>query len=465
VVIGTISRGINAMNINRRDFFKLTAATTAFAALPKVMPARAQDDGDAEVLPNIIFVLLDDLPLRTVGSFNSNFQNGAMVYEGGDRIPILRNFIGEPGGSVVNFTRNISNHPICGPSRATCLTGLRSPNHGVVKNPMVGQMAQLENNTVGKWLQDKGYVTGLRGKRSFGKKDKYIPRPAGWDWWEPGGGNGDTVFPAAAQWIKNVRSDKPVFLCAWPTEPHTKYYIKPQYKEADILLPPPSESCFNNDVSGPMSPRSLSNQATNEKQIARSMLGVDDGIKLLINALKETGRWDNTVLIVMSDNGYQLGEQGLINQKDLPYKASAMVPLLIRDQRKTLERRDINTIVSNVDIAPTIASLAGVVTPYRTDGQSLVPQLNYDWQGWSERAIVEKPEPTTKNGITYRGIYGVVNGVRWMYVKFSNGKEQLYNIDDDPEQTTNLMGTSTSTVVTPMLRDMIQQMVSQKVGP
>lgn len=445
------------MGITRRDFLKLGAAAVGAAACSagvpgavRAAPRRAQASS-ADNRPNIVFVLTDDQSLSTVGAFGDPGgpgMSGTRVVEGGQARPLMRRVLEESGDGWVNFRQAICTHGICAPSRATALTGQYSRHHGVQKNGWVARMDG--GNTLAAWLSAAGYYCAFKGKYSYGRKDGMTPRPAGWDVWEPGGGLSDAVFPRLVNVIRAAPAGRPLFLCAWPVDPHRPSRPQPQYRDAVIELPPPGPATAESDYSDkprkmrgnrPLTAKKLASVRKEQAEAARALLGVDDGIAALIAALKATGRWENTVLVFAGDHGYMFGEHGLSRSKDNPYRESVCYPFLMRDPALAGSgNRDETRMVGNIDIAPTLAAVAGVTPGVAVDGRSLLPLMRGEAPDWREEYLIEKPTATGKDKGTFRGVYSAVNGGPFTYVLHDTGEEELYDLAADPYQMESVHG-------------------------
>lgn len=119
-----------------------------------------------------------------------------------------------------------------------------------------------------------------------------------------------------------------------------------------------------------------------------SMLAVDDMIGELFDALSESGKLDETLVIFTSDNGFFLGEHRL-NNKMFPYEEGLRVPLYIRPPGGVSPRAE-QRIALNNDWAPTIVDYAGVLEGWEVDGRSLRPLLQGESpSSWRKRFLVE----------------------------------------------------------------------------
>lgn len=442
------------MQMTRRDFMmigglgaavaglslgptRLAAAINAQAARENEAARRNADAATAaERRPDIIVILTDDQDTGTLE---------ATMTEDGGVVPVMRHLLAGRGGGWVRFDNAVCNQAICAPSRASWLTGRYAHNHGVVKNGWVDRMADPDH-TLARWLHDAGYFTLFRGKYSYGKRDSQARRPAGWDVWEPGGGYSSAVFPRGAQLIRQLSADTPVFACLWPVDPHAKARPPAAYAGREITLPADTPSVNEADVSDKperirrkklLTKGKLSGLREERKQACRALAGVDDGIKLVFDTLEETGRLDNAVIVFAGDHGYLWGEHRL-ERKDSPYRPASGFPLLIRDPGLSESRRE-ERLVSNVDLAATLAEYAGARPDVAIDGRSLVALIRDGAAAWwDEAALIEKNMATALDPGTYRGVYAVVDGGPWCYVRHSTGEVELYDLATDPDQMSSL---------------------------
>jgi arylsulfatase A-like enzyme len=168
----------------------------------------------------------------------------------------------------------------------------------------------------------------------------------------------------------------------------------------------------------------------------RMISGIDLEIGKIRRQLQEQGIEKNTVIIVMGDNGYFLGERQLAG-KWLLYDNSIRVPLIVYDPRVNTHL-DVDDMVLNVDVPATILELAGAERPKSWQGKSLLPMV----QG--------RTKSIARDTILVEHIWEFDNippseGVRttdWKYFRYVNDKsiEELYNLRDDPMEINNLVG-------------------------
>lgn len=175
----------------------------------------------------------------------------------------------------------------------------------------------------------------------------------------------------------------------------------------------------------------------------RQVTSLDRTIGKIRSLLEEYKVADNTVIIFMSDNGHFLGDQGFWG-KWLAYDASIRVPCLMYDPRRPVPEGGIkiSQMVLNIDIAPTILSLAGENVPQYMQGKDmnvLISNRKVQWRNsffydhtWtaSELNVGETIEPTE-----------AVRTNRWKYINYIKQNppyEQLFDLSSDPDETKNL---------------------------
>ncbi len=167
----------------------------------------------------------------------------------------------------------------------------------------------------------------------------------------------------------------------------------------------------------------------------RSLQAVDRAVGRLLDALEDTGRLDDALVIFTSDNGLLWGEHRWV-KKEVPYEEAIRVPLVVRADAIAGEgvRTDRN-LVANIDLAPTIAEAAGVRLP-GADGQSLLPLVEGRATTWRQALLIEhmrgtNPIPT----------YCAVRTARYLFATYETGERELYDLESDPFQLQDLAGT------------------------
>lgn len=119
------------------------------------------------------------------------------------------------------------------------------------------------------------------------------------------------------------------------------------------------------------------------KDYMRTIKSVDDQVGRLLDYLEKNGLMDNTVIVYTSDQGFYMGEHGWFDKRFM-YEESFRTPLLIMYPKMIKPGSVCNELVQNIDYAPTYLALAGVTSPVKMDGRSLVPLFSgkkpKDWR-------------------------------------------------------------------------------------
>lgn len=407
--------------------------------------------------PNIIFILTDDQRWDAMGvAGNSIIHTPEM-----DAL----------AKSGTYFKNAFSTTPICAASRASILTGLHERTHGYtfqkprLKQPYADMMYP-------KLLKDNGYHVGFFGKlgvnidhpnQYFDESDFYDrndqqPDRRGYFYKKLGG---DTVHltrfsgQQAQEFIKNAPSEKPFCLSICFSAPHghdpskEQYYWPEKYDTLykNILIPPPilGDDKYFNQL--PLEVQKGFNRVrwkwrfdTPEKYqqmvkgYYRMITEIDDEIALIRKQLKVKGVDDNTIIIVLGDNGYFLGDRQLAD-KWLMYDASIRVPLIIYDPRNT-KSSTVDAMVLNIDVSKTILELAGVAVPKNYQGINLKPFLEKGNISVARNTILiehlwKLPDIPSSEG---------VRTDRWKYFHYRliKAPEELYDLQKDPLEKNNL---------------------------
>jgi N-acetylglucosamine-6-sulfatase len=349
--------------------------------------------------PNIVFVLADDLDYPT-----------------NDLLPRMPDLMANRG---LSFTRAYIAQPLCGPSRASILTGMYTHNTGVIGNepPDQGFVAfrRHEAQTIATWMKAAGYRTSLVGKYingyAYGESESYIP--PGWDdwfghltatederywkYWVNDNGNvirygtkpeeysTDVETKRAVAFIEaSAGRPEPLFLYLGPQAPHTPANYAErfgaEFRNAECPRPPSFDEFDVGDKPSwirqiaPLQPSDIDQADEFERWRLRSMRAVEDEIDAVIQALAQTKRLETTYIFFISDNGLLMGQHRAVGRKGNAYEETARVPFYVRGPGVPAGQV-VDRPVLNVDLAPTFLELAGAPIPDSVDGRSLVPFL------------------------------------------------------------------------------------------
>lgn len=407
--------------------------------------------------PNILFILTDD------------HRADALGYAGN---PIIRTpHMDRMAMEGAYFRNALVTTPICAASRASILTGMYERTHGytfqqgALKKPFM----DISYPVI---LRQNGYYTGFYGKLGveYGKPETLFDQAEIYDrndkfrdrkgyYYKTIGK--DTVHLTrytgykAREFIRTAPRDRPFCLSLSFSAPHAhdsskeQYFWDPEYNSyySGENIPPPvlgGDEYFSRlpkEVRDGYSRTRWGWRFDTPEKYRESVRGyyrmitqVDDEIGGIRSALEEEGLDRNTVIILMGDNGYFLGERQLAD-KWLMYDLSLKVPLIILDP-KAGKHRNIGDMVLNIDIARTITDLAGAGSPEPYQGISLVPYL----QGRPPK--VRRPAILIEHLWNFDPIPSS-EGIRtneWKYFRyrFITAPEELYNLKKDPLERINL---------------------------
>lgn len=171
---------------------------------------------------------------------------------------------------------------------------------------------------------------------------------------------------------------------------------------------------------------------------------VDHHLGRLFDALRETGAWEHTVVVVTSDHGDQLGDQGLVGKVGY-FESSFHIPAIVRDPRRTASAGQVvDDFTEAVDVMPTVCELIGINVPAQCDGYSLVPYLDggqppevrdaayYEFD-WRDQFLLLGLAP---DGVADRSMerqhVTVRRSAAHAYVQFGDGTWRCFDLAADP---------------------------------
>jgi len=189
----------------------------------------------------------------------------------------------------------------------------------------------------------------------------------------------------------------------------------------------------------------------------RMISGIDLEIRKIREKLKQKGIEGNTVIILMGDNGYFLGERQFAG-KWLMYDNSIRVPLIVYDPRHS-QKNQVDEMVLNIDVPSTIVDLAEVDLPPSWQGKSLMPLVN------QEVNTIERDTVLIEHLWDFEHI-PPSEGVRteeWKYFRYVNDKtlEELYHLKNDPQEKNNLIGDEKYTSVVKALKEKLEELIKR----
>ena len=373
----------------------MTKLGFAVFAAALIVAACAADPSAAKARPNIIFVLTDDQRYDALGFLNSEIRTPNM-----DRL----------AREGVHFRNAFVTTSLCSPSRASILTGLYAHAHGVVDN--LERSLSPGTRFFPQDLQAAGYQTAYIGKWHMGLHgDEKQP---GFDYWISFAGQGnylpvdgstinvngnrvpqqgyitDELTDYAMQWLQERDREKPFFLYLSHKAVHANFRPAERhehlYEDAEIRLPESAADTPENYAGKPMWVRNQRNSWHGVdfayhsdldireylRDYRRTLAAVDDSLGRLLEWISDQGIGENTVVVFMGDNGFLFGEHGLIDKRNA-YEESMRVPMLAYAPGRFPAGTVVEEMVANIDIAPSLLSLAGVETVRPMHGRDFGP--------------------------------------------------------------------------------------------
>ncbi|WP_258103472.1 sulfatase [Marinoscillum sp. MHG1-6] len=414
--------------------------------------------------PNILFIVVDDL-------------NDWVGHLGGHSQTITPN-LDQLAASGMVFNNAHTNAPLCGPSRASMLTGLRPSTSGVYfhisDHDLVRQieMDSIRAVLLPDYLEQNGYKTmgvgkvfhlgdgggvfdeyggladfGPRPEKHFKYDPTWLDKPKGTstDWGAFPEHDSLTFDQRIADWsIEKLgeKHDKPFFLATGFMRPHVPWYVPQKWFDQfglDTIQTPPYFQGDWDDIpemagkitDWPMMPEmEWMLEEGYWKEAVQAYLAsvhfVDYQIGRLLEALEASDYADNTIIVLVSDHGYHMGEKGLF-QKGTLWQRSTHIPMIWSGPG--IAKGTTNEPASLLDIYPTLLDFCGLEQADQLEGASLVPILGGESETINNVAIT-----------TYGpNNHSVIDG-KWHYIRYNDGAEELYNLVDDPNEWSNLIG-------------------------
>lgn len=424
--------------------------------------------------PNVLFIAVDDLApsLRCYGDLVAKTPH-----------------IDRLAATGVRFDRAYNQLPLCNPTRASVMTGLRPDQIKVYDLDRHFREEVPDVVTLSQQFMNAGWFAARIGKIYHYNVPASIGTdghddPASWELTiNPSGRDKDEehlIFnaephrkiSAALSWLAADGTDEeqtdgmitteaiqlmreqdgePFFLGVGFFRPHTPYVAPKKYFDMfpleDMRLPyapaddrediPTAAFAHNNPV-----PHYGLDELTTRKALQAyyaSVAFVDAQVGRLMAALDELGIADDTIVVLWSDHGYHLGEHNGIWQKRTLFEQSSRSPLIIRAPRQSGNGTASPRVVEFVDIYPTVIELAGLSAEHELAGRSLVPLLQDPIRPWDSHAITQVLRPSDSRFDT--PVMGrSIRTERWRYTDWAEGEkgEELYDHYSDPMEFNNL---------------------------
>ena len=410
--------------------------------------------------PNIIFLLTDDQRWDAMGAMgNDLIQTPEM-----DKL----------AAAGILFRNAFVTTPICCTSRASILSGQYARKHRINDFRTHFSAEDWQNCYPARFKQG-GYYQGFVGKYGVGKKEEFPV--SDFDYWQgiPGqpmyehtDEDGNYVHltrilgDQCLEFLEGVPAGQPFCLSVSFKAPHVQDQDPRQFLYdstyidlfADTEIPPaklggdeyfeafPDFFTANNEARRRWGMRFSTPEKyqASVKGYYRLIYGVDVVIGRIRAQLTKLGLAENTIIILMGDNGFFLGEKGLAG-KWYAYEESIRVPLVIYDPRleETEKGRSVDEIALNIDIAPTILQMAGLEIPSSMHGKSLVPLYsNGGTENWRidflfEHEFQHPKIPKSEGVISLTEKY-------FRYLSPAPAHEEWYDLVADADELRNRVG-------------------------
>jgi len=388
----------------------------------------------------------------------------------------------------LKFENAFCQYPVCNPSRSSFLTGKRPEELGILSNRVALRDKWPDIVTLPQLFRNNGYYSAGIGKLFHTGKDENGERAlfrddasfdhffrahdqsreereaaiadgkgrylgdgtVGWAHWIAADG-GDLAQPDGQNAQEAVRvleknHDKPFFIGVGFHKPHDPFIAPKEYFEQfpldEIELPvEPSDRVARLHHDTPRNYNFLTFTDRDRREFKRAYLActafVDAQIGKVLDALDRLELWDSTIVVLMSDHGYHLGEHQWWNKVTV-YDIGARGPFMIWAPETAGMGQSTGAVVELLDLYPTIADLCNLDTSHELSGRSLRPLLEGDSIP-SKPAFTQVIRPNIKMGYSVR--YGDWRFTQWGtkgeggYELYNGAKDKIgyYNLANNPE--------------------------------
>ena len=436
---------------------KLLIVFTVMVAACRVAHAESPDDKP----PNVLFIAIDDLrpelaSYKADGIYTPNINRLA--------------------SKGMQFNGAYCQYPVCNSSRSSFLTGLRPDKLGIYSNRVALRSKWPSLVSLPQHFRNNGYFTAGLGKlfhagldengdqtlfqddlsfehffKAKGSEPKIGRQGNGrklgdgsikWAQWRAAEGGdeaqADGMLAAEAVRLLEREYEKPFFISVGFHKPHDPFVAPREYFD----LYPPHEVQLNQDPQdrSPLSRyalpdsydrfRSFNDQDRREFKRAYHACTsfVDAQVGKLLDVLDRKHLWDNTIVVLLGDHGYHLGEHGWWNKVTV-FDIGARVPLVMWVPGREGMGAETGTVVELLDLYPTLVGLAGLEPPHALQGKSLGPVLSEPMVDWEKPAFTQ----------VLRGNVGMGYSVRhgnWRFTQWGkdgSGGLELYDVIRDKE--------------------------------
>ena len=428
----------------------LAALAVAGMTAPPGQPARA------EARPDVLLIVLDDV----------NDWAGHLGGHPGARTPRLDAF----ARRNVYFTNAHCSAPLCKPSRAQMLSGLRGvESWRDVEDPSLW----ITQTFAGAGYRVVGAGKVFHAKVTHWFEDYFRPGPAPepegrernllgeehrgtLDWRSLDVDVAEMPDHRLATWVvERLREEdeRPLFLAVGIDQPHLPWYLPAAYFKAfpleDVVLPRVREGDLSDvpekgrvlaldiQVHDHLVQRDLWGRAVRAYLAALAL--ADEQLGRILEGLEASHRRDRTIVVIVSDHGWHLGEKRHWRKQTL-WEDGTRIPLIVAPPGGAARPGSRAQPVDALSIYPTLCELAGLSVPAHVQGHSLVP-------------LVEDPDASWEHAaLTTLRRHSALRTERYRYIRYGDGGEELYDHSTDPHEWENRVGSADAAAVLEELR-------------
>ncbi|MBI4626706.1 MAG: sulfatase [Verrucomicrobia bacterium] len=399
--------------------------------------------------PNVLFIAVDDLR-DWVGYFGHNPQSKTPNY---DRLAKMG----------TSFTRAYCASPVCNPSRAALMSGMRASTTAVYENNVDFRPLIPPEKMLTTAFRNAGYYVHGAGKiyhesyRRPSEWDHYLEREGSYPRVPAGQSDGvggikfapldcrdDEIpdWPIADYGIASLgkKHDKPFFLAVGFHKPHMPWNVPRKYFDLfpleSIKLPPYLENDLDDippagvRMAHPNTDHDPMVKSGRWKEAVQAYLATiaycDMNLGRLLDAFDKSAYKDNTIICLWGDHGWHLGEKHHWRKFAL-WEEATRSPYMWVVPGVTKPGTICDRTVDFMSIFPTLTDLCGIPTPKHNEGVSIRPLLANPRAAWDLPALT-----------TYRYKNHAVRSAGWRYIRYENGDEELYDETKDPNEWSNL---------------------------
>ncbi len=406
--------------------------------------------------PNVLFISVDDL--NDFPTFMQRYPDAKTPHM--DRLA--------KRGMV--FTQAHCQFPLCGPSRASVMSGLLPATLGyeghMQDDEVQSRARELGTELMHTWFASNGYKTmavgkifhrhlpegsvdasGGRGAFNAGTgnlKKNWPQKGTSTDWAMAPERDEDLPDHHAAGWAVQqleAKHNRPFLLMVGILRPHVPWYVPKKwfdlYDQQELTLPPYDPNDLD-DVPDMAKEISILKQMPRtdwaiENDQWRNILHAylacvsfaDHQVGRVLDALEKSPYRDNTIIVLWSDHGYHIGEKNTFQKQSL-WERSSHVPLVIAGPQVKAGQR-CERVVSLLDLYPTLVEMSGLPANPKNEGRSLLPLIREPGREWPYPAITG-----------WQRASFAVQTERHRYIRYGDGSEELYDHQTDLDEWTNL---------------------------